>query len=84
MAVIERAAPGIVQLTRTASAPGFQVELAERRFPREYEASLREAAATVLASWPADTGDPLPPSPFPLPPSLFRRFLTAIQRLFIS
>jgi hypothetical protein len=84
MDVIERAAPGVVELARTQSAPGFRVGLAERRFPREYENDLRRAAEAALASWPADTGGPLPASRFPLPPSLFRRFLTAIQRLFIS
>ena len=46
--VIDRASPGIVQLGSLAGGEGFEVRLAERPFPREHEAALREAAAEVL------------------------------------
>ena len=84
--VIERAAPGVVELARTQSAPGFRVGLAERPFPREYEADLRRAASQVLAGLPADESPTVPASPLPVPqsPGLFRRLLGAIQRFFIS
>lgn len=48
VAVIERAAPGVVELGGTASRPGFQVRLAERPFPKQFEAELRRAAEAVL------------------------------------
>jgi hypothetical protein len=64
IAVIERAAPGVVKLARTEGGAGFDIGLAERPFSREYEAELRRAVETVLArSWggasaPATGGPP--------------------------
>jgi hypothetical protein len=49
MDVIERAAPGIVQLARAEGGPGFDIRLAERPFPVAYEAELRRAAVGALA-----------------------------------
>ena len=46
--VIDRASPGIVELGIVAGGAGFEIRLAERPFPREYEAQLREAAEAVL------------------------------------
>ena len=46
--VIDRASPGIVELGSLAGGRGFEVRLAERSFPAEYEAALREAAQQVL------------------------------------
>jgi len=46
--VIDRASPGIVELGIVAGGAGFEIRLAERPFPREYEAQLREAADAVL------------------------------------
>ena len=43
MAVIERAAPGVVQLAGTEGAPGFAIATAERSFPAAYETALRQA-----------------------------------------
>ncbi len=54
--VIDRASPGIVELGGVAASPGFAVRLAERPFPREFEAALRGAAAAVLATGGADAG----------------------------
>src|SRR5438093_7008680 len=44
--VIDRASPGIVELGRADGGPGFELRLAERPFPKQYEPQLREAAAT--------------------------------------
>jgi hypothetical protein len=79
--LVERVAPGVVELARTELGPGFAVRLAERPFPARYEEDLRKAVEQTLARLPAET---LPPSPIPRPPSpgLFRRILGALQRLF--
>ena len=47
--VIDRASPGIVELGTVQGGSGFDVRLAERPFPKQYEAQLREAAEAVLA-----------------------------------
>src|SRR5436305_12003697 len=47
--VIDRASPGIVELGTAAGGPGFDIRLAERPFPKQYEAQLRDAAETVLS-----------------------------------
>ena len=47
--VIDRASPGIVELGTATSGPGFDIRLAERPFPKQYEAQLREAAEVVLS-----------------------------------
>src|SRR5256886_11611110 len=49
IAVIDRASPGIVELGTATSGPGFDIRLAERPFPKQYEAQLREAAEVVLS-----------------------------------
>lgn len=89
--VIERAAPGIVALSRAGARPGFEVRLAERPFPRRYEPELRQAAQQALENLAVVT---LPASRLSLPglspasrvspPGLLRRFLTAIRNLFTS
>src|SRR5207247_2713545 len=49
MDVIDRASPGgIVELGTVQGGSGFDVRLAERPFPKQYEAQLREAAEAVL------------------------------------
>ncbi len=70
--VIERAHPGIVELTATGDKPGFSVRLAERPFPKRFETELRQAVASVVTR---------PPSPVPLP-GLFTRMVRAIRRVF--
>ena len=47
--VIERAAPGVVELAGSPDGPGFEVRVLGRSFPKQYEADLRSAAAAVLA-----------------------------------
>src|SRR3989442_13142164 len=46
--VIDRASPGIVELGSVESGSGFDIRLAERPFPKRYEAELRRAAETYL------------------------------------
>jgi hypothetical protein len=50
MEVIERAHPGIVALAGAPQRPGFSVQLAERPFPKEYEAAFRQAVEVVVGS----------------------------------
>jgi len=47
--VIDRASPGIVELGIVPGGTGFEIRLAERPFPRQYEAELRRAAEAVLS-----------------------------------
>jgi hypothetical protein len=46
--VIDRASPGIVELGTVQGGSGFAVSLAERPFPKQYEAELRRAAENYL------------------------------------
>jgi hypothetical protein len=59
--VIDRASPGIVELGTVQGGAGFEIRLAERPFPKQYEAELRRAAETVLAgSGKREVGSVLP------------------------
>ena len=56
--VIDRASPGIVELGTATGGTGFEIRLAERPFPKQHEAELREAAEAVLAgSGKRETGN---------------------------
>ena len=46
--VIQRAAPGVVELAARPGGAGFAIRLAERPFPKRYEAELRRAAENYL------------------------------------
>jgi hypothetical protein len=70
--VIERAHPGVVELAGSAEKPGFAVRLAERPFPKRYEADLRQAVSGVVTA---------PSSPLPAP-SLLTRLIRAIRTVF--
>jgi hypothetical protein len=74
MEVIERAHPGIVELSESSETPGFAVRPAGRPFPKQWEPALREAAATVSGT--AANISPLPS------PGLFTRIMKAIRRVF--
>ena len=74
--IIERAHPGVVELAGTNDRPGFAVRLAERPFPKKFEAELREVVTKVL-----NRESTLPPSPIPRP-GLFARILRAFRRAF--
>lgn len=80
MAVVERAHPGVVELTSSDQRPGFDVRLAERPFPKRYESELREAVQRVLETLPASRF-PLP-EPRPLKVGLLGRIVAAIRRVF--
>ena len=77
--VIERAAPGVVALARTEGGAGFDIRLAERPFPKQYEAELRQAAALALAGMGGRGGMETAPGG---EPGLLGRMLRAVRRLF--
>lgn len=52
IAVIERGAPGVVELA-AAEGKGFEIKLAERPFPSAFEPALKAAAQKALAETPA-------------------------------
>src|SRR5574342_1213452 len=81
MDVIERAAPGIVQLARVAGGPGFDIRLAERPFPAAYEVELRQAAQAVLEARTALAGGP-GREPLATGGGFWSRFLGRVRRLF--
>jgi hypothetical protein len=74
MDVIERAHPGVVELSGSNEKPGFAVRLAERPFPKQWEPALREAASQIAGS--EASLSPLPS------PGLFSRILRAIRKIF--
>jgi len=83
--VIDRASPGIVELGSVAGGVGFEIRLAERPFPRQYEAALRRAAETVLAAsgGPAlAEASPAVSAPSQPARGVLIRVVEAIRRLF--
>jgi hypothetical protein len=80
MDVVERAAPGMVELVGTPDRPGFAIRLAQRDFPKAYEAELRQAVEVVLSGGiKRGTVDVHAPRT-----SLVARVVTAIRRLFTA
>ena len=78
MDVIERAHPGVVELTSAAAPPGFGVRLATRPFPKEFEPALRAAVEASLVG--AQHAAPLrAPTP-----GIVARLFGAIRRLFTA
>lgn len=81
--IIERAAPGIVELGSVEGPPGFDLRLAERPFPARYGAELRRAVEAYLASRRTTGVLDVGPAPVPPPaPGLFGRLVRAVRRLF--
>jgi len=80
MDVVERAHPGVVELKAADQSPGFEVRLAERPFPKRYDAELRQAVERVLQTFPVSRF-PVPDKP-PGKPGLFRRIVAAVRKLF--
>jgi hypothetical protein len=70
--IIERAHPGVVELSGNGEKPGFAVRLAERPFPKRYENELRQAVSTLVTA----------PGPLLPAPSLLTRILRAIRKVF--
>src|SRR5258705_13674067 len=81
--LIDRAHPGVVELSATTNRPGFDVRLAERPFPKRYEVELRQAVQALLGVGRDVEIGPPPPSPLP-PPSLLSRMVAAIPPAFRS
>ena len=85
--IIDRASPGVVEIGGVVGgAQGFDIRLAERSFPKQYEQELRRAAEAYLASH-RTTGVISAPPPAPgTPPAstrgVFARLVGAIRRLF--
>ena len=79
--IIERAHPGVVELTGSADRPGFAVRLAERPFPKRYEAEFRQTVQASLVGGFSEEPVTAPRSPFPAP-SLISRIIRAIRRVF--
>ena len=79
MEVLERAHPGVVELTASDARPGFAVRLAERPFPKRYEPELRQAVQAVLAEGGAASRPASLVSPRP---GFFARLVSAIRRVF--
>lgn len=80
MNVVERAHPGIVELAASQGSPGFHIRLAERPFPKRYEAQLRQAVGDVVATVPVSRAS-FPDESSP-EPGLLRRLVDAIRRFF--
>jgi len=76
MELIERAHPGVIELSGSEARPGFAVKLAERPFPKKLEHELRQAVEKALG-----TASTLPSSPIPRP-GFLRRFVAAVRKLF--
>ena len=90
MEIIERAHPGVVELSGSVENPGFGVRLAERPFPKRYEGELREAVQIVVG---AQHAAPLhdPPASLHNPPisavpsrGIWSRIIRAVGRLFTA
>ncbi|SRR6266851_2406511 len=78
--VVERAHPGVVELTASDQQPGFDLRLAERPFPKRYEAELRRAVEKVLQTFPA-SGVPFPTA-VARKPGFLDRIVAAVRKLF--
>jgi len=77
--IIDRASPGVVELG--GAAGGFDIRLAERSFPKQYEPELRRAVEAYLASH--RTTGLISVSPAVAPPAgVLSRIVGAIRRLF--
>ena len=77
--VIERAHPGVVELTGSLEKPGFVVKLADRPFPKQYDADLRMAVQAIATA--PSSSSPTPDSQL-LTPGFVTRLFRAIRRLF--
>src|SRR5918996_4807105 len=75
--LIERAAPGSVELARSDGGAGFDIKPATRAFPREYESELRAAVEAILGGkGNGERGKVV------AAPGLLARIVQAIRRLF--
>ena len=75
--VIERVAPGSVELHRTTGS-GFGIAASGRPFPGGYQGELRAAVEAVLGAWEAPAAAPQ------REPGFLARLAGAIRRFFKS
>ena len=81
--VIDRASPGIVELGTVQGGVGFEVRLAERPFPKQWEGELRRATEAVLQAGGAQgTGEGRTGERHPA--GVIARVLAAVRRLFTA
>src|SRR2546426_7473033 len=82
--VIDRASPGIVELGSADGGPGFDLRLAERPFPKQFEAELRQAAEAVLSGGGTREAGGVPPpgATPPASPISLSRLFQRIRHLF--
>jgi len=81
IAVIERGAPGVVELA-AAEGKGFEIKLAERPFPAQYESALKAAAQKALSETPSSLStDATAPAPA-APRGFFARIVDTVKRIF--
>jgi len=85
MDVIERAAPGLVELVGSPGKPGFEIRLAQREFPKAYEADLRRAVEAALAGGgKRETVDVTPVGTTEGKTSFVSRLFAAVKRMFTA
>jgi len=91
--IIERAHPGVIELSGSVEKPGFGVRLAERPFPKRYELELREAVQIALEQGiGVESGDVGARHVVPLRDrntsksdlGVWSRIVRAVRRLFIA
>src|SRR2546427_4381762 len=80
--VIDRASPGIVELGIVSGGAGFEIRLAERPFPRQYEPELRRAAEAVLSGCGMRDAGCGNSAAAAHPPSRIPHLVSWIRRLF--
>ena len=87
--VIDRASPGIVELGTAPGGSGFEIRLAERPFPKQYQAELRRAGEAVLSGggmrdtgWVQGTEATHPASRIPHLASRISHLVSWIRSLF--
>src|SRR5579884_353990 len=80
--VIDRAAPGVVELAGIAERPGFAIRVVERPFPPAYEAELRRAVAACLAGEPRARPLAAPAGGAGVVPGVLGRVLGVLRRLW--
>lgn len=75
MEIIERAHPGVVELSGSAERPGFAVRLTERPFPKRYEAEFQQGVQALLVQGMGA---------FESRPGVWARIVRAVRRLFTA
>ena len=81
--IVERAAPGMVELAAREGGPGFDVRPVGRPLPAAAEAELRQAATALLATaWGTELEAPAEAVGVPSGAGWWNRLVRAVRRLF--